>query len=102
MPFVVEEDYSFFVPNAFTPNGDGHNDVFFPQGIDIDPQHYSMFIFDRWGNMIYQTSTWPGGWDGTVQGSSEPCQIDTYVYKIVTQDGHGMKKVYIGDVNLIR
>lgn len=101
MPLVVQEDYALFIPNTFTPNGDGLNDLFFPQGIGVDPDHYTMWIFDRWGNLIYQTSTWPGGWDGTVQGKG-PCQIDTYVYKIATEDANRAKKVYIGQVNLIR
>ena len=101
LPQVVQEDYAIFIPNTFTPNGDGHNDLFFPQGIGIDPDHYVMYIFDRWGNLIYQTSTWPGGWDGTVQGKGD-CQIDTYVYKIATQDANKAKRVYIGHVNLIR
>jgi len=101
-PIIVQEDYALFIPNTFTPNGDGNNDLFFPQGIGVDPQHYTMIIFDRWGNLIYSTSSWPGGWDGTVQGSSTLCQIDTYVYKITTMDQNGMRKVYIGHVNLMR
>lgn len=101
IPLTVQEDYALFIPNTFTPNGDGHNDVFFPQGIGIDMEHYTMYIFDRWGNLIYQTSTWPGGWDGTVQGKGE-CQIDTYVYKIATQDNNGNKRMYVGPINLIR
>lgn len=100
-PLVVQEDFAVFIPNTFTPNGDGLNDLFFPQGIGVDPDHYTMWIFDRWGNLIYQTSVWPGGWDGTVQGKG-PCQIDTYVYKIATQDANKSKRVYIGQVNLIR
>lgn len=102
MPIIVQEDYALYIPNTFTPNGDGHNDVFFPQGIGVDPENYNMYIFDRWGNMIYTTNTWPGGWDGTVQGSSTLCQIDTYVYKITTKDPNGARRVYIGHVNLIR
>ncbi len=101
LPQVVEEDFAVFIPNTFTPNGDGLNDLFFPQGIGVDPDHYTMWIFDRWGNLIYQTSVWPGGWDGTVQGKGE-CQIDTYVYKIATQDANRAKRVYIGQINLIR
>jgi large repetitive protein len=99
---IVKEDYAVYIPNAFTPNGDGINDVFFPQGIGINTDRFEMYIFDRWGNMIYQTNRWPGGWDGTVQGSSRMCQIDTYVYKIVTVDPDGSRRQYIGGVNLIR
>jgi len=99
---IVQEDYAVYIPNTFTPNGDGNNDLFFPQGIGIDPDNYSMIIFDRWGNLIYTTSVWPGGWDGTVQGSSTLCQIDTYVYKIMTMDPNGSRRVYIGQVNLVR
>jgi gliding motility-associated-like protein len=102
LPVIVQEDYALFIPNTFTPDGDGINDLFFPQGIGVDPANYQMYIFDRWGNQIYVTSAWPGGWDGTVQGSSRLCQIDTYVYKITTADPNGAKKVYIGHVNLIR
>lgn len=102
LAILIQEDFAVYIPNTFTPNGDGHNDVFFPQGIGVDPDDYQMYIFDRWGNMIYTTTAWPGGWDGTVQGSSTLCQIDTYVYKITTIDPSGSRRVYIGHVNLLR
>ena len=102
LPIIVQEDYAVYIPNTFTPNADGHNDLFFPQGIGVNTEKYTMYIFDRWGNMIYQTSTWPGGWDGTVQGTSRLCQVDTYVYKIVTEDPSGTRKQYVGHVNLVR
>jgi gliding motility-associated-like protein len=102
LAILVQEDFAVYIPNTFTPNGDGHNDVFFPQGIGVDPDNYAMYIFDRWGNMIYTTTAWPGGWDGTVQGSSTLCQIDTYVYKITTIDPSGSRRVYIGHINLVR
>jgi gliding motility-associated-like protein len=102
LPILIREDYAIYIPNAFTPNGDGLNELFFPQGIGINPDKYSMYIFDLWGNMIYQTTTWPGGWDGTVQGSSKVCQIDTYVYKISTVSPDGSRRQYIGAINLIR
>jgi gliding motility-associated-like protein len=102
VPIRVNPDYAVFIPNAFTPNGDGINDLFFPQGVGVNPDNFIMYVFDRWGNLIFKTETWPGGWDGTVQGTSRPCQQDTYVYKIGTVDPEGSKKVYIGHVNLIR
>jgi gliding motility-associated-like protein len=101
MPFEVQQDYALYIPNTFTPNGDGQNDLFFPYGIGLETENFTMYIFDRWGNLIYQTSTWPGGWDGTVQGKGD-CQVDTYVYKITTQDANSAKHVYVGHVNLIR
>lgn len=102
IPIVVHPDYALFIPNTFTPNGDGINEIFFPQGVGVNPDKFSMYIFDRWGNMIYKTETWPAGWDGTVQGTNRLCQEDTYVYKITTMDPDGSRKVYIGHVNLIR
>jgi gliding motility-associated-like protein len=102
IPILVLADYALFIPNTFTPNGDGINDVFFPLGVGVNPDNFIMYIFDRWGNMIYKTSTWPGGWDGTVQNTSRACQQDTYVYKIATMNPEGTRKVYIGHINLIR
>jgi gliding motility-associated-like protein len=102
LPIRVNPDYALFIPNAFTPNGDGINDFFFPQGVGIDPAKFVMYVFDRWGNLIYQTSTWPGGWDGTVQGTSRLCQQDTYVYKITTVNPEGSRQVYVGHINLLR
>jgi gliding motility-associated-like protein len=102
MPIVVHPDFAVYIPNSFTPNGDGKNDIFYPLGMGVNPEQFSMIIFDRWGNVIYKTDVWPGGWDGTVQGTSQVCQVDTYVYKITTYDPDGSRKVYIGQINLIR
>jgi gliding motility-associated-like protein len=102
LPIVVNPDYALYIPNSFTPNGDGKNDVFFPQGMGVNPDKFSMLIFDRWGNLIFKTDVWPNGWDGTVQNTSRMSQVDTYVYKITTVDPEGSRKVYVGQVNLIR
>ena len=102
LPIIVHPDYAVFIPNTFTPNGDGTNDLFFPQGVGVNPEKFSMYIFDRWGNLIYTTETWPGGWDGTVQGTGRLCPIDTYVYKITTVNPDGGRKIYIGQINLIK
>ncbi len=102
VPIRVNPDYAVFIPNTFTPNGDGINDLFFPMGVGVNMDKFTMHVFDRWGNLIFKTETWPGGWDGTVQGTSRPCQQDTYVYKITTMDPEGARQVYIGHINLIR
>ena len=83
-----------YVPNAFTPNGDGLNDVFLPEGgtLETDPNNYELLIFNRWGNLIFKTSDPNIGWDGNNAG------VDVYVWKITTSNG----KYKIGHVSLIR
>jgi gliding motility-associated-like protein len=98
----IDPDVALFVPNAFTPNADGSNDMFFPQGVGIDPDHFEMWIFDRWGNMIYYTDDFAQGWDGMVQGHSNLCQQDVYVWKIKALDMLGNKHNLLGHVTLIR
>lgn len=98
----IDPDVSIYVPNTFTPNGDGVNELFFAQGIGIDPDKFQLWVFDRWGNLIFYTEDMNEGWDGKVQGSSELCQIDTYVWKIKCIDLLAKKHNLIGHVNLIR
>jgi gliding motility-associated-like protein len=98
----IDPDATLFVPNAFTPNGDGVNDVFLPVGVGIDPDHFEMWIFDRWGNMIFYTDNFAKGWDGKVQGHEDICQIDTYVWKIKALDITGTKHNIIGKVSIIK
>jgi len=71
-------DNMLWVPSAFTPNGDGKNDVFIPVGSDI--QKFEMEIFNRWGKLIYQTNDFTSGWDGRVNYSL--AQMGVYTYKI--------------------
>ncbi|TND06976.1 MAG: fibronectin type III domain-containing protein [Bacteroidetes bacterium] len=100
----IDPDWTIYVPNCFTPNGDGVNEFFRPEGVGIDPENYELWIFDRWGNMIYYTDDWYKSWDGKVQGgrSDALAQIDTYVWKIKCKDILGNKHTYIGKVSLIR
>jgi large repetitive protein len=98
----IGPDAMIFVPNAFTPNEDNINDVFMPVGVGIDPEKFEMWIFDRWGNLIFYTDDLNKGWDGKVQGASEVSQIDTYVWKIQAVDITGTKHNLVGKVSLIR
>ncbi|HTL82944.1 MAG TPA: PKD domain-containing protein, partial [Bacteroidia bacterium] len=101
-PVCIDADVSFYVPNAFTPNQDGKNEIFLPVGIGIDPDKYQLWIFDRWGNLLFTTTDLNAGWDGKVQGHSDYCQQDTYVWKIVAKDMNGLSHSLIGGVSLIR
>lgn len=97
---VISNDYTLYIPSAFSPNGDGINDVFQPKGGAIS--QFSMYIFDRWGTLIYQTTDINKGWDGTVNGGSTICPIDTYVYEINVTDSFNNQHNYIGKVTLIK
>lgn len=98
----IDPDVSIYVPNTFTPNEDGINDFFFAQGIGLDPENFEMWVFDRWGNLIFYTNDLNEGWNGKVQGSPNYCQVDTYVWKIKCIDMLEKKHSLIGHVNLIR
>lgn len=92
---------TIWVPNTFTPNGDGPNDVFIPM-FGCPPVDYELQIFDRWGNLIFQTTDVKKGWDGNGKGGSS-AQIDTYLWRIKCVFYEGDKKrQHIGHVTLIR
>jgi gliding motility-associated-like protein len=98
----IDPDVSIYVPNTFTPNEDGINDFFFAQGLGIDPDNFELWVFDRWGNLIFYSDDFNEGWNGKVQGSANYCQEDTYVWKIKCRDLLEKKHSLIGHVNLIR
>jgi gliding motility-associated-like protein len=91
-------DGVLYVPNTFTPNGDGINEFFVTLGKDVD--EYQLYIFDRWGILIFETNDLNIHWDGTYKGA--PVPIDSYVWKIDYSDYQ--KNVYklIGHVNVVR
>lgn len=99
---VIEVDpvTTLFVPTAFTPNGDGKNDVFMAQGLEI--YEFVMSVFDRWGNMIFSSESIEDGWDGRANGGTRVAQSDVYVYKILYKDFDGNRKQELGHVALVR
>jgi gliding motility-associated-like protein len=102
----IDGIYAIFVPNAFSPNGDGINDEFFPKGVGIDPDNFTFYIFDRWGEIIWQGNNLDERWDGTARakGGTEVVQEGVYVWKIITQKTTAgkNKKEYVGHVTLIK
>jgi gliding motility-associated-like protein len=101
-PLCIQPEFTFYAPNTFTPNGDGHNDVWMPYGIGIDPKNYHLMIFDRWGNLLFETHTWGEGWDGRANGGANIAQIDTYVWKVILLDVFHSKHQYLGHCNIIK
>ena len=95
----VRGDPVIYVPNTFTPNGDGRNEVFIPILNGFEGWNYHLLVFDRWGEVIYETRTRADGWDGTSRGTQ--AQIDVYVWKVIVErDGDAQD--FIGHVTLVR
>ena len=95
---TVAEDYGLYIPNAFTPNEDGINDVFQPKGYGVTK--YLLFIFDRWGEKLFTSKDFASGWDGTY--NQQPCKSDVYVYKIILTNSFGKVIEKTGHVTLNR
>jgi len=95
----VEYNSKSGMPNAFTPNGDGLNDVFRIENLRYDKLN-EFRIFNRWGRQVFFTSVPTEGWDGTING--EPAATDVYYYTIQITLPDGTQKKLKGDVTLLR
>ena len=91
-------DVGIFVPNTFTPNGDGKNDVLKVYGNYI--QKLNMQIYNQWGEKVFETNDVNGGWDGTAKGKLQPVGVYVYTVSVVMPDGRTINKR--GTINLIR
>jgi len=100
-PIVVGEDFGIYVPNAFTPNADGVNDIFQPKGFGV--VKYELNIFDRWGEKVFATTTFDEGWDGTFQGRGKIISEEgTYTWLINCTDVFGKSHELKGHVILMK
>jgi gliding motility-associated-like protein len=102
IPIEVIGDIVYYIPNAFTPDGDEFNNVFLPVFTSgFDPYNYLLTIYNRWGEMIYESNNHQIGWDGDYYGKLCPTGIYSYVitYKSIGTD---FKKTITGHVELLR
>jgi gliding motility-associated-like protein len=97
---LVGPEYTFYVPNAFTPDGDGVNEVFYCLGSGI--LEFDLKIFDRWGNFIFTSDDIQKGWDGKVNDYIDFSQQDVYVWKVAVVDLFKIKHNYTGTITVIR
>jgi len=87
-----------YIPNAFTPNGDGRNDTWLIYGYDI--REIQVDIFNQWGQKIFETNNQQTGWDGTFKGKAQPMGVYMYVARMVLADGSSITRK--GSINLVR
>jgi len=88
---------TFYIPNSFTPNNDGINDIFMPTGENFTD--YEMSIFNRWGQLIFKTDKL-SGWDGGISGYYAPEGV--YYYIIKFRDVKNRPDIRVGNITLIR
>jgi gliding motility-associated-like protein len=98
MCIEVTTEFGVYVPNAFSPNGDGVNDEFLISGFNITD--ITMDIFNRWGEKLFSSKDIAQGWKGTFK--SQPCEVAVYVYKITYKGLDGKKYDKTGHVTLNR
>ena len=97
----VLPEFTFYIPNAFTPTrADGINDTFFGKGVGIIDYH--IWIFDRWGNMVFNTTDINMGWDGRANNGEFIAQQDVFVWKVKLKDVFGKYHDYMGTVTLVK
>ncbi len=100
---VICKNANLFMPNTFSPNGDGSNDVFYPRGKGLD-RVKSLRIFDRWGEVVFEQNNFPVndplyGWNGTYKGKKP--QAGVYVYQVEVYCDNGDIIKLDGNVALI-
>ncbi len=95
----IHPEYTIFVPTAFTPDGDGLNDIFEAKGTGIT--EFEMQVFDRWGGLVFESSSVDYGWNGK-NVAGEIVNNGTYLYHVALYDHNGRLWVYNGELNLMR
>ena len=94
----IKPTFAIWIPNVFTPDGDGTNDAFFSKGYGIQELH--TLVFDRWGALVYEGYQLDSQWDGTYKGKMSV--EDVYVYKIKARDVFGEWHEFVGKVSLLK
>ncbi|MGB0425066.1 MAG: gliding motility-associated C-terminal domain-containing protein, partial [Flavobacteriales bacterium] len=94
----IEDPAKLFVPDIFSPNGDGLNDLLFVRGRGLAELNFQ--IFDRWGDQIFTSNNVDFGWDGRFRGSKMPTGVYVYMLRAKLSDGTILEQN--GDITLVR
>jgi gliding motility-associated-like protein len=96
-------ELTLFIPNSFSPDGDGLNDEFYPVILDEDLSYYVLRIFDRRGELVFETEDPNAHWNGTNRRAGMNAKSDIYTYLLIARDRFGLKaREYRGFITLLR
>lgn len=96
----IQKPFYFYVPNAFSPDGDGINEVWRPVGEGVNERDYVCCVYDRFGKLVFRSTNLLQGWDGTEAG--KPLPLGSYIYVIQTSTMDDIPKEFVGTVTIIR
>jgi gliding motility-associated-like protein len=102
--YVLCNNSNIFVPNTFSPNGDGNNDVFYPRGSGVF-KILNLKVFNRWGEVVFDKSNFNAndaatGWDGTYKGKQLPADVFIYMLQVVCDNNSTL--TFKGNIALLR
>lgn len=99
----IVDDLTIHVPNAFTPDGDGINDLFGPVVLSTAEDSYLFTVFDRWGQEVFSTEDPSIWWNGAYRNSGEVLSSGVYVWRLVARDRFtAERRELIGSVTLLK
>ena len=99
----VTQDYTIYVPNAFTPDGNGVNEIFKPVLDGFDPQDYTLYIFNRWGDLVFESHDMEVGWDGKYSQHDIGVQDGVFTWKIEAGIANSSdSKIFVGHVSILK
>ncbi|WP_343634503.1 PKD domain-containing protein [Fluviicola sp.] len=100
---IVKDQLLFYVPNTFTPDGDEHNNIFLPiMTAGFSPATYEFYIYNRWGELVFESHDTQVGWDGTYGGGGMS-QVGLYTWVIRFKDDDNDEKFeFAGHINLMK
>jgi gliding motility-associated-like protein len=101
---LVNEQEIFYIPNTFTPDGDNYNQVFLPIFTSgFDPYNFELLVFNRWGELLFESHDVSIGWDGTYGVGAHKAQDGVYTWKIIYKNPvNDERKIVVGHLTLIR
>jgi gliding motility-associated-like protein len=98
---LIEDNFSIYVPNAFTPDNDGINDVF-SVDFSYDPLEYELFIFNRWGEPVFLSTNFKEVWTGNVRGGTHYAPNGVYEWMLKVRGNEPEVRTMQGTITLIR
>jgi gliding motility-associated-like protein len=97
----IQDEFTFYAPTGFSPDNDGHNEMFFVTGSGIDETTFTIQIYDRWGEIIFESDEFNQGWDGTAK-DHKLVPVGTYTWYAKFRDFQGILHVKSGPITVVR